>query len=43
MNAESIKGVVGQNLRDNIIYWIGTLTGVLKDDVDLDITFSDIK
>ena len=43
MNAESIKGVVGQNLRDNIDILDRNLQLVsLKDDVDLDITFSDI-
>ena len=43
VNAESIKGVVGQNLRDNIDILDRNLQLVsLKDDVDLDITFSDI-
>lgn len=43
MNAESIKGVVGQNLRDNIDILDRNLQLVsLKDDVDLDITFRDI-
>ena len=43
MNAESIKGVVGQNLRDNIDILDRNLQLVsLKDDVDLGITFSDI-
>lgn len=43
VNAESIKGVVGQNLRDNIDILDRNLQLVsLKDDVDLDITFRDI-